>query len=326
MSAHEMAPLGCPDLLIACAAASAPACQALLPGLQLPYLQALLARLRVQAVDEGSEHSLSPPHERALARARGLPGADGRLPWASADSDEPDRPQAWFSPCHFQIGIDQVTLLPADQIGLDDVASRALLAALEPLCQEDGIELRFVDRGRWRALGEPLRALACASLDRVSGRPVGPWLTDSPDNPQGQRLLQRLQSEAQMLFYTLPINDAREAAGQLPVNGFWVHGAGACAEPQRLRPGPRSPDKLRQAALRDDWAAWQTAWQDLDAGPVAELLRAAEAGQSVQLILCGERHAQHWSTPDPRQTGSLWQRLSARWRRPPPVGETLASL
>jgi len=298
----------------------------MLPGLQLPQLQALLSRLTLIGSDEGDEHSLSPPHERALARWRGLPGADGQLPWAAVESEEPVRPQAWFSPCHFQIGIDQVTLLPADQIGLDEVASRALLAALAPLCEEDGIDLQFVGIGLWRASGEPLRGLACASLDRVSGRPVGPWLTESSDNPHGQRLLQRLQSEAQMLFYTLPVNDVREAARQLPVNGFWVHGAGACDAPQRLRPAPRCPDTLRQAALRDDWSAWQSAWQALDAGPLAELLRAAEAGEPVQLSLCGDRHARHWATPAPGQTGSMWQRLGARWRRSPPVGETLASL
>lgn len=324
MPAPEMAPETPIVLLVPFAAASAPGCQALLPALQLPHLQALLAQLAPLAADEGSEHSLSPPHERALAQARGLPVRDGQLPWAAADSDAAGTPQAWFSPCHFQIGIDQVTLLPADQIGLDESASRALLAKLAPLCEEDGIDLQFVGSDQWRASGEPLRHLVCASLDRVSGRPVGPWLTGSPENPQGHRLLQRLQSEAQMLFYTLPVNDAREAARLLPVNGFWVHGAGACAEPKRLRPGPRCPDNLRQAALREDWAAWQAAWQALDVGPVAELLRAAEAGHPVQLILCGERHARSWAGPG--KTGGLWQRLSARWRRPTPVGETLASL
>ncbi|HMN93975.1 MAG TPA: phosphoglycerate mutase [Hydrogenophaga sp.] len=326
MPAPQMAPDTPPPWIVPFAAASAPGCQTLLPGLQLPNLQALLDRLTPQTEDEGTEHSLSPPHERALAQALGLPVRDGQLPWAAADSDAPGTPQAWFSPCHFQIGIDQVTLLPADQIGLDETGSRALLAALAPLCEEDGMSLQFVDSGRWRASGEPLRGLVCASLDRVSGRPVGPWLTESPDNPQGHRLLQRLQSEAQMLFYTLPVNDTREAACLLPVNGFWVHGAGACEAPERLQPAPRCPDSLRQAALRDDWAAWQTAWQALDTGLMAELLRATEAGHPVHLTLCGERHARTWATPGPGQAGSLWQRLRARWRRPDPVGETLALL
>ncbi|TNF53479.1 MAG: hypothetical protein EP308_09470, partial [Burkholderiales bacterium] len=71
MPAAEMPPGGRHDLLIPCAAASAPACQALLPEMQLPNLQILLSRLSLQAVEEGNEHSLSPPHERAMAKARG---------------------------------------------------------------------------------------------------------------------------------------------------------------------------------------------------------------------------------------------------------------
>ncbi|TNF59231.1 MAG: phosphoglycerate mutase, partial [Burkholderiales bacterium] len=273
MPAPEMPPRADHALLVPFAAASAPGCQALLPGLQLPRLQALLARLSPQAADEGEEHSLSPPHERALAGLRGLPGSDGQYPWAAAGSDSPSTPQAWFSPCHFQIGIDQVTLLPAAQIGLDRTTSQRLCEALAPLCLEDGIGLHFVDAGHWLARGEALRGLCCASLDRVSGRPVGPWLAPSPANPAGHRLMQRLQSEAQMLFYTHPANEAREADRLLPVNGFWVHGAGACEAAAALRPAPQLDDGLRQAALRDDWTAWQAAWQALDAGPLAELCR-----------------------------------------------------
>ena len=74
-------------LLIPFAAASAPGCQALLPDLRLPNLQALLARLAEQSADRGDEHSMSPPHERALSRALGLPATDGRIPWAAAQSE-----------------------------------------------------------------------------------------------------------------------------------------------------------------------------------------------------------------------------------------------
>ena len=50
------------------------------------------------------------------------------------------------------------------------------------------------------------------------------------------------------------------------------------------------PSTLRDAALHEDWRTWATAWAALDAGPVADLLRQAEAGAPVQLTLCGERN------------------------------------
>lgn len=283
-------------LLVPFAAASAPECQALLPVLPLPNLQALLSLLEEQAPDRGDDHSLSPPHERALARAMGLPPpADGAIPWAAVHSAEPARPQAWFSPCHFQVGMDQVHLLPGSQLGLDEAESRALFDALAPFCAEDGIALRFDGATAWHASGEPLRGLVCASLDRVSGRPVDVWMPPSPANPAGERLLKRLQSEAQMLFYTHPVHDARSARGQLPVNGFWVHGAGALDTAPAGRTLPAMPDTLRQAALRSDWPGWQAAWAALDAGDIATLLAAARRGEPVELTLCGERHARHWT-------------------------------
>ncbi|MCB2018557.1 MAG: phosphoglycerate mutase, partial [Hydrogenophaga sp.] len=216
-------------LLVPFAAASAPECQALLESLILPNLKFLLARLNEVSADRGEEHDFSPPHERALARALGLPAADGRIPWAAAQSDAPATPQAFFSLCHFQVGMDQVTLLPGAQLGLEETESRTLFEAFAPLCAEDGVTLRWEGPGEWHASGEPLRGLDCASLDRVSGRNASDWMPRpaNDDTAPAARLLQRLQSEAQMLFYSHPTHDARSARGQLPVNGFWVHGAGA---------------------------------------------------------------------------------------------------
>jgi len=301
-------------LLVPFAAASAHECQALLATLQLPNLQALLAELVPAATDRGDEHSLSLPHERALAQARGLVKADGsacedgQIPWAAAESAEPATPQAWFSPCHFQIGTDHVSLLPGEQIGLADEDARGLFDAFAPYCSEDGITLRFESATRWHASGEPLRGIASASLDRVIGRAVDGWMPQSPANPAGSQLLKRLQSEAQMLFYTHPVHDARTARGLLPVNGFWISGAGALEAPAPLRPAPTVPDALRQAALRADWAAWQQAWAQLDATEIKALLDAARRGEPVTLTLCGERCAQTWVNA-PHSVGARLGRL-----------------
>lgn len=314
MSAPSLSPASGLRLLVPFAAASASECRAALRGLQLPNLQALLAEMGAESTDTGDDHDLSPPHERAQAQALGLvnasgrPWGDGQIPWAAAQSSEPAVPQAWFSPCHFQVGMEQVTLLPGDQLGLDDADSRPLFDALAPYCAEDGIALRYESATRWHASGEPLRNIVCASLDRVSGRPVDIWLAESPLNPAGSRLLKRLQSEAQMLFYTHPLHDARTAQGLLPVNGFWVSGAGALESPVPLQASPTVPDALRQSALRADWTAWRQAWAQLDAGTIRTLLPAVRQGAPVSLTLCGERHARCWVAA-PRSTSARIGRL-----------------
>ncbi len=311
-------------LLVPFAAASAPECQALLDRLTLPNLQALLQRLAEQPADRGDDHSLSPPHESALARALGLPVADGTIPWAAAQSDSPTVPQAFFSLCHYQVGMDQVLVLPGAGLGLDAADSKALFDAFAPLCAEDGLTLRWDSPTEWHARGEPLRGLTCASLDRVSGRPARDWMPDNSTLPQA-RLLQRLQSEAQMLFYSHPVHDARAARGQTAINGFWVHGAGALATAPELREPPRMPDTLRQAALRGDWAAWQQAWQTLDNGDIATLLAAARRGEPVTLTLCGERHARTWTTAPASAFARLGRSIQQLFGTVP-IGDTLKDL
>lgn len=307
-------------MLLPFASVAEPAAMQALRGTPLPTLSALLARLQSTAEHGTDEFSLSPPHEHALAWARGLPAVDGQLPWAALDSAEPGLPQAWFHPAHFQVGMDHVSLVPAEHLGLDDTHARPLFDALAPLCAEDGVGLRYLGPTRWLASGERLRGLACASLDRVAGRSIAPW------QPQGEGAawLKRLQSEAQMLFYTHPVNDAREAARQAIVNGFWASGAGAHAG-AALAPSPVVDDRLREAALRADWAAWQQAWAQLDATAIKALLEAARRGDPVTLTLCGERCAQTWVNA-PRGTGARIGRLFKNLLGREPAWKVLESL
>ena len=103
----------------------------------------------------------------------------------------------------------------------------------------------------------------------------------------------------QMLLYTHPLNDAREARGALPVNAIWFSGTGALAAP-RHQPLPLTvAPTLREAALQDDWAGWASAWQALDASEITALLDTHRRGQPVQLTLCGERNAQSWHSQPP---------------------------
>lgn len=251
----------------------------------LPHLQALLLRVRESQRSDGEDTSYTAPHERALADARGVPLRDGHWPGAALHSDEPHTPQAWVHPVHLQVGMGEVSLQAATLFGLDETASRRLFDALAPLCAEDGVALHFDHPTRWRASGERLRGLRCASIDRVVGRSIAPWLPGGSE----ARWLQRLTSEAQMLFYTHAVNDAREAARQLPVNGVWFSAAGALEADVVPGPAPVLADALREPALRGDAAAWRAAWQALDATLIAALHERALRGEAFALTLCGER-------------------------------------
>lgn len=302
-------------LLVPYAACSAEPAQHALQSLALPHLSHLLARLAPapgpdgerNAEDEADEFTLTPPHERALARALGLPHGDGLVPWAAwerlrAGQPADDRAWAFVAPSPWHVGTGQVTLGEPAELQLDEAASRALMAIVAPYFATDGITLVYERPTRWLAHGEALRDLPTASPDRVTGRSIDIW---QPASPQA-RPLRRLQSEIQMLLYTHAFNDERAAAGLPPVNGFWLSGAGALpAAPPPPAAEPIVPPGLRDAALREDWPAWSSAWQALDAGEVARLLDHVQRGGSARLTLCGERRALSFTPSAPTLAGRL---------------------
>jgi hypothetical protein len=296
-----------PHLVVPWATASDDRCLALLPRLQLPHLQRLLAlgpqiSHESEAPATDAAHTLTPPHERVLARELGLSAADGQLAWAAFHAPC-EGPAAWFTPCHQEVGTGQVTLQDPDALALEEAHSRALLAALQPLAEEDGIALSWQTPTRWLARGPVFEGLATASLDRVVGRSLAPWL------PMGAAAapLRRLQSEAQMLFYTHPAHDERVAQRLLPVNAFWISGSGSCPPSARTWPPElQVNDALRTPALHGNWLAWQAVWQQLDATVLPAWLAQAETGRPAQITLCGERQATTltWTPRSP------WQHLT----------------
>jgi len=290
-------------------------CVQALRTLALPQLEKLLARLAPAARDEGDEFTLSMPYERVLAREFGLHLEDGRIPWAAwqvrqAGSDAGPHAWAQITPCHWRIGTGHVAMDHPHDLQLEARDSRALLAAMQPFFEADGIALEYDAPTLWLARGEIFRDLPAASLDRVIGRTIDDWM---PRTPRAGSL-RRLQQEMQMLLYTHDVNEERASRGLLPVNSFWISGAGAL--PVQLAPaapaGLQIVHYLRDAALLADWRAWAAAWQELDAKECPRLAAALAEGRSVALTLCGERSAQTWSSD---AGGGFLRRLGAPFAR-----------
>lgn len=291
-------------LLIPFAAPLSDAGRAALKTLELPRLRALLGRLATRVADEGEAESFTPPHERALARALGLAGADGCLPWAAwqAQADgiaTGDLAWGLLTPAHWHLGTEQVSLLDPAALALDEAGSRALFGAVSDLFTSEGVALAWGAPLRWYAAHESLAELRTASPDRVIGRNVDRWLAGAP----AARLFRRLQNEVQMLLHAHPLNEARSAQGLLPVNSFWLSGCGR-AQPA-AGAAPVVEERLRRPALAEDWAAWCKAWDVVDAALPEGVTR---------LTLCGERSAldctpatgwRRWWSPAPAPAALL---------------------
>ena len=302
-------------LLIPFASALSDAASHVLRDLALPNLSSLLGRLTLAQRDDADLHTLSPPHERALAAAAGWRGADGCLPFAAQaaarDGIEVDG-LAWglVTPSHWHVGRDHVTLADPAALNLTEVESRAAFEAVRELFESEDFRFAWGAPSRWYAAHDSLVDLPCASLDRVIGRNVELWMRGSEARSAPAKRVRRLQSELQLLLYPHALNDEREQRDALTLNSFWLSGCGRAQPVQGA--SPRVDDSLRAPLLAEDWTAWAEAWRALDAGAIAALLAASRAGESVALTLCGDRSAHRFETAPQ----SLWQKLGSRFNPP----------
>ncbi len=310
-------------LVVPFAAPLSDAGRAALQALALPNLQRLLAVLGEAQADPGDEWSLSPPHERVLARALGLARPDdGLVPLAALEArraglldEHPREGWAWLRPVHWSLGTEQLSLHDPATLQLDASGAREVLGAIAGLFLSEGFELHDRWPSGWLCRHEALAELPTASLDRVIGRNVDHWLGADPR----ARLARRLQNEVQMLLHAHPLNVAREALGLPAVNSVWISGTGRTPA-RELPPGLVVDERLRGPALAEDWARWQQAWRELDAGPVAQWAARHAATPGAALTLCGERASLTWTAAGRASAlGRLLRGLGAAWRAPRPA-------
>jgi hypothetical protein len=317
--------------LIPYAAPPGPHCQDALQRLKLPHLSVLLQLMNPVAALHGNGQDLTPMAERVQAQAQGLDGLDGLIPWAA---DEAQRlgltglhggdGWAWITPCHWTLQSNHADMDDPVHLSLTPRDCETFRAAMLPYFSEDGIRLFAHASGqphtRWLAHGDIFRQLPTASLDRVAGRTLDPWL---PRQEQA-RNLRRLQNEMQMLLYAHPLNDQRKREHLPTVNAFWVSGTGSLPQPASPAGTPKPfalRDSLRTAALNDDPAAWVTAWHALDDSTLAQEAKRAAKGEPVHLTLCSDTQALTLAIAPL----GVWERLRRRMS-PVAVTETLKSL
>lgn len=186
--------------------------------LRLPALQALLARGTRQPCPAGGV-------EAALCEALGISrqqdwplapitlaadgGVAGDVYWLRAD------------PVHLRVMRDRIVLADSGAIDVSRQEADALAAAIGQHFGDDLSPMPLHPR-RWYLRFPHAPRLVTTPLSVAVGRNIDPLLPQGDDAMRFRALL----NELQMLLHEHPVNQAREARGELPVNSLWLWGGG----------------------------------------------------------------------------------------------------
>ena len=137
----------------------------------------------------------------------GMPPADGC--WLRAD------------PVHLRVDRDALILADSSVFSLTATEAGALTNSLNRHFAPR-LQLQAVHPERWYARLDSPSDTRWTPLGEARGKPISGHL------PAGEAAMRwhALMNEAQMLLHEHPVNEAREARGELPVNSIWFWGGG----------------------------------------------------------------------------------------------------
>lgn len=164
-------------------------------------------------------------------------------------------------PVHLRLQRDQLVLLPEVGVGADEAGR--LCAALNAHFAGQGMEFFAPHPQRWYVRLDRLPGIETVPLSQAAGRNVRDLLPKGTEAAHWHRVF----NEIQMLLFAHPVNEAREARGELPVNSLWLWGGGCdtAVQPQRNYDHVSSDEVLAEmlaAAAGIPFVGWQKQWRD----------------------------------------------------------------
>ena len=225
-------------------------------GLDVPGLVGLLTRARRVGRPAWRSRADEPESfERLAFGVFGYPPGGNDVPAAAlmwehdaagspaggaADANGPSLVSLRADPVHLRPDLDAARLFDASHFALSRDEAAAMAAALDRHFAPEGVRFEAPHPTRWYAR---LQAQPDAKFQPPGGAAGGGGAGGAlPAGNEGS-LWRRRMNEAQMVLHAHPVNQAREARGELAVNSVWFWGTG--------EPGP-VPRRRFDEVVADD--------------------------------------------------------------------------
>ena len=182
-------------------------------------LSLLLAKGKVNSVDM--------PLEALICQQYGLSAnADYPIAAISAAADGLDVGHAFWlrsDPVHFEMQRDCFSLSEPAPLVLKAEQARLMLTSLNEHFSQDGLAFYLGESGAWYLRTEMPQQIQTTLPSVAMDKNVHHFMPQGQDSAKWKAIL----NEVQMLLHDHPVNQAREASGEVVVNSIWLSGGGA---------------------------------------------------------------------------------------------------
>lgn len=154
-------------------------------------------------------------------------------------------------PCYIQADRDQLVLFHHG-IDISQDEAEQLIASIQYLFDDLGASLTINAANQW-LLNMPIEPdIELTCMDKVDRRAVTDFLPKGADG----RLWIRLWNEIQMVLFDCPVNQTREAQGQVPINSVWFWGKGTMPDDLQYWPHVSGKDETLKLLSHHSGSEW----------------------------------------------------------------------
>ncbi len=139
-----------------------------------------------------------------------------------------------IDPVHLHLNRNQLILLDTEALRLEQDEANELAHTINKYFKDQNLHVFTPNPTRWYLHLDTEENLVFHPKDQVAGQDINAYL------PSGEKGMywKTLLNEIQMLLFEHPVNEAREARGELAVNSLWPWGQGSLPV-TRIRPWER---------------------------------------------------------------------------------------
>lgn len=142
--------------------------------------------------------------------------------WLGEGNDPADDCWMYADPVHFVLQRDYFSLAYPASLALTESERHTLLADINRHFNEEGLTFLAGSSGRWYLRLSDAPEISTSLPEEAAGHDVRGFQPQGPDAGRWKRVA----NELQMLLHQHPVNQAREARGDLAVNSLWLSGNG----------------------------------------------------------------------------------------------------